>query len=131
MCPPPQIVSLPAPKKEQRDPPKDPGSGSYRLIRWGVEDTAEGWGERWREHFPYRAQRYGHAGEVRGSSVCARCERGIEPYQDIEQAPWAFWSQEARTWGSYRLPGPCCGGEGLWALMCVWVRGHMEPFCCD
>lgn len=32
MCPPPQTGSLPAPKKEQRDPPEDPGSGSYRLI---------------------------------------------------------------------------------------------------
>lgn len=76
MCPPPQIASLPAPKKEQRDPPEHPGSGSYRLIRWGVEDVAEGCGEHRREQGPHRAQRYGHAGEVGGSSVCARLERG-------------------------------------------------------
>lgn len=74
MCPPPQIVSLSAPKKEQLDPPGDPGSGSFQLIRWGVEDTAESWGESWREPCSHRAQKYGHAGEVGGSSACAMHE---------------------------------------------------------
>lgn len=80
MCPPPQIASLPAPKKEQRNPPEDPGSGSYRLIRWGVEDAAEGWGERWREQCPHRAQRYGHAGEGGGDPVSVQGVRGASSH---------------------------------------------------
>lgn len=130
MCPPPQIASLLVPKKEQRDPPEDPGSGSYRLIS----------GE-WKT-----LQRVG--GSVGGSSVLigprgmAMLGKWGDPVsvQGVRGA-----SSHIRTLNkSHGFSGARRPGRGaptgsqvhvvvgkVSGLSCVGVRGHMDPFCCD
>lgn len=81
--------------------PQERAAGPSRALRlWELSAHKVGNGRRcrglWgalREQGPHWAQRHGHAGAVGGSSVCARPERGSEPYQDIELVPWVFWSQ--------------------------------------
>lgn len=117
---PPQIASLPAPKKEQLDLPEGPrlwglsaykvGSARLQRIEGGLEGAV----------FP-QSPGCAHAGEV-GGPVSVQGMRG---------EAGCMRSQEAGTWGSHWLPGLGCGGE-VSGLLCVSETGDLcGPECCD
>lgn len=105
--PPPQIASLPAPKKEQLDPPEGPrlwglsackvGSGRLQQVEEGLERAV--------------------SPEPRGMATLGRW--GTQCQCRHERGSWPFQEPSGRDLGVLLAPRFGLRWGGLWALMCA------------